>query len=79
MVRRARTRSPRTNARPRRWSCGLRLREGIDTARVAALAGGTAPIDARAVARLSAQGLVAAEPGRLRVTEAGALLCSTRS
>lgn len=53
---------------------GLRLREGIDTARVAALAGGTAPIDARAVARLSAQGLVAAEPGRLRVTEAGALL-----
>jgi oxygen-independent coproporphyrinogen-3 oxidase len=53
---------------------GLRLREGIDTARVAALAGGTAPIDARAVARLSTQGLVAAEPGRLRVTEAGALL-----
>ena len=53
---------------------GLRLREGIDTARVAALAGGTAPIDARAVERLSAQGLVAAEPGRLRVTEAGALL-----
>ena len=53
---------------------GLRLAEGVDLARIAALAGGTAPIDARAAARLSAQGFVAREGERLRVTEAGALL-----
>jgi oxygen-independent coproporphyrinogen-3 oxidase len=53
---------------------GLRLREGIHLTHVAALAGGTAPIDWAAVERLEAQGLVAREPGRLRVTEAGTLL-----
>ena len=53
---------------------GLRLTEGVDLDHVAALAGGTAPLDARAVARLQAQGLVVRTPGRLTVTEAGALL-----
>ena len=53
---------------------GLRLAEGVDLARIAALAGGIAPVDARQVARLEELGLVAATPGRLRVTEAGALL-----
>ena len=53
---------------------GLRLREGVDLSRVAALAGGTAPIDWPAVARLEAQGLIVHESDRLRVTEAGALL-----
>lgn len=53
---------------------GLRLREGIDLTHVAALAGGTAPIDWSAVERLEVQGLVARDPGRLRVTEAGTLL-----
>jgi oxygen-independent coproporphyrinogen-3 oxidase len=53
---------------------GLRLTEGVDLARIAALAGGSAPIDARAEARLAAQGLVARDGDRLRVTEAGALL-----
>ena len=53
---------------------GLRLRDGVDLAHVARLAGGTAPIDWAAVARLEAQGLIAHEPDRLRVTEAGALL-----
>ncbi len=53
---------------------GLRLREGIDLPRIAALAGGTAPIDWPAVARLEAQGLIAHEGDRLRVTDTGALL-----
>ena len=53
---------------------GLRLREGIDLTHVATLAGGTAPIDWPAVDRLEAQGLIAREPERLRVTEAGTLL-----
>ncbi len=53
---------------------GLRLREGVDLRHVAALAGGIAPIDWTAVERLEAQGLIAREPDRLRVTEAGALL-----
>jgi len=53
---------------------GLRLTEGVDLARIAALAGGVAPIDARAVARLSALGLMDRDGDRLRVTEAGALL-----
>ena len=53
---------------------GLRLAEGVDLPRIAALAGGTAPIDLAAAARLEALGLVAIEPERLRVTEAGALL-----
>ena len=53
---------------------GLRLAEGVDLARIADLAGGTAPIDAVAEARLTAQGFVARNGDRLRVTEAGALL-----
>ena len=53
---------------------GLRLREGVALPRVAALAGGIAPIDWTAVARLEAQGLIAHDTDRLRVTEAGALL-----
>ncbi|MFS0771757.1 radical SAM family heme chaperone HemW [Sphingomonas sp. 1P08PE] len=53
---------------------GLRLAEGVWLPRVAALAGGTAPVDRPAVDRLSAQGLVALEGERLRVTDAGALL-----
>ncbi|WP_267381679.1 MULTISPECIES: radical SAM family heme chaperone HemW [unclassified Sphingomonas] len=53
---------------------GLRLREGIGVARVAALAGGTAPLDWPAIGRMEAQGLVHHEGDRLRVTEAGALL-----
>ncbi len=48
---------------------GLRLREGIDLARHAALAG--RPLAADAVADLERMGLVECEPGRLRVTEAG--------
>lgn len=50
---------------------GLRLPEGVDLARVDALAGGAAPIDSRALARLRDQGLVINEAGRLRVTDAG--------
>ncbi len=53
---------------------GLRLTEGIDLARIAMLAGGVAPVDAKAVARLSDLGLMAQTGDRLRVTEAGALL-----
>ncbi|MGD3745645.1 hypothetical protein QT503_22585, partial [Xanthomonas citri pv. citri] len=53
---------------------GLRLREGVDLDRIAALAGGHAPIDDAQVERLQTQGLVAREGSRLRVTEAGALL-----
>jgi putative oxygen-independent coproporphyrinogen III oxidase len=53
---------------------GLRLAEGVDLARVAALAGGAAPVDRAAVARLARQGLVALDGERLRVLPAGALL-----
>jgi oxygen-independent coproporphyrinogen-3 oxidase len=53
---------------------GLRLAEGVDLDRIAALAGGRAPVDDAAIARLAAQGLVACEGPRLRVTDAGALL-----
>ena len=53
---------------------GLRLAEGVDLARIAALAGGRAPIDRGAAARLEALGLIALSDTRLRVTEAGALL-----
>ena len=55
---------------------GLRLREGIGTARIAELA--QAPFETliarRAIDRLTAQGLLAEEPGRLRVAPAGMLL-----
>ncbi len=53
---------------------GLRLAEGVDLSRIAALAGGFAPLDWRAIERLSALGLIVATPERLRVTGAGALL-----
>ena len=53
---------------------GLRLREGVNLRRIAALAGGIAPIDWAAAARLEAQGLIAHEGDCLRVTETGALL-----
>jgi putative oxygen-independent coproporphyrinogen III oxidase len=53
---------------------GLRLAEGIDLPRIAALAGGRAPLDSHAVDRLARQGLLAQDRTRLRVTEAGALL-----
>ena len=53
---------------------GLRLREGVDLTRIARLAGGIAPIDHAAVARLSTPGLIVREEDVLRVTEAGALL-----
>ncbi|HEX8553856.1 MAG TPA: radical SAM family heme chaperone HemW [Sphingomonas sp.] len=53
---------------------GLRLTEGVDLDRIAALAGGHAPIDHAAVARLEDQGFVAREGTRLRVRAAGALL-----
>lgn len=50
---------------------GLRLGEGVDLGRVAMLAGGTAPLDRAALARIAAQGLAVLEGDRLRVTEAG--------
>ncbi|MES2441321.1 MAG: radical SAM family heme chaperone HemW [Pseudomonadota bacterium] len=50
---------------------GLRLGEGVDLARVAALAGGEAPLDPKALAMLEAQGLAVREGDRLRVTDAG--------
>ncbi|EZP52983.1 MULTISPECIES: radical SAM family heme chaperone HemW [Sphingomonas] len=53
---------------------GLRLREGVDLSHVAALAGGEAPVDWSAVARLETQGLVARTDARLIVTAAGTLL-----
>ncbi|WP_174297982.1 radical SAM family heme chaperone HemW [Sphingomonas bacterium] len=53
---------------------GLRLREGVDLARIAALGGGPAPIDAQAVEQLAVLGLVARDGDRLRVREAGMLL-----
>jgi oxygen-independent coproporphyrinogen-3 oxidase len=53
---------------------GLRLSEGVDVARIAALAGGTAPVDWAAVARLERLGLMARDGDRLRVREAGAPL-----
>jgi oxygen-independent coproporphyrinogen-3 oxidase len=53
---------------------GLRLTEGVDLIRIADLAGGEAPIDRAAVARLAALGLVALVDQRLTVTGAGALL-----
>ena len=49
---------------------GLRLAEGIDLARFAALAG--APLAQKQIAELSTHGLVETTPdGRLRVTAAG--------
>ena len=49
---------------------GLRLVEGIDPARYAALAG--RPLDPDRIRRLSEEGAIAIDPdGRLRVTQAG--------
>ncbi|MET0246022.1 MAG: radical SAM family heme chaperone HemW, partial [Sphingomonas sp.] len=50
---------------------GLRLNEGVDLARIAALAGGSAPIDDSAVALLERQGLMRRDGERLCVTDAG--------
>lgn len=50
---------------------GLRLGEGVDLGRIAAIAGGAAPIDLAAAAAMARQGLVARQGDRLRVTETG--------
>lgn len=50
---------------------GLRIAEGVDLPRIDTLAGGTAPIEPRALARLRDQQLVIREGDRLRVTDAG--------
>jgi oxygen-independent coproporphyrinogen-3 oxidase len=50
---------------------GLRLGEGVDLTRIDALAGGEAPLDAKALAMLEAEGLAIREDNRLRVTDAG--------
>lgn len=51
---------------------GLRLSEGVDRARIEALRG--APLDPGAVEMLVAQGLLAADGGRLRLTPSGRLV-----
>ncbi len=55
---------------------GLRLGEGVDLARIEAVSGmGRGDfLDARAVARLAGQGLVAMAGDRLGVSDAGILL-----
>lgn len=50
---------------------GLRLGEGVDLTRVAAVSGGSPPLDMGAVATMETQGLVAREGTRLRVRTAG--------
>ncbi|NIJ22407.1 oxygen-independent coproporphyrinogen-3 oxidase [Sphingomonas naasensis] len=50
---------------------GLRLPEGVDLPRVAALAGGAAPIDPRTLGRMRDQGLIVTAGDRLRVTDTG--------
>ncbi len=50
---------------------GLRLREGVDLARISARSGISNPVDRSAVARLATLGLVTASPPRLTVTERG--------
>ena len=50
---------------------GLRLDEGVDLARIDAVSGGQAPLDRQALDRIEAQGLIARESGRLRVTATG--------
>jgi len=50
---------------------GLRLGEGVDVRRIAALAGGTAPLDEGAIDLLARQGLIAHEGEHLRITDAG--------
>ncbi|MBY0282717.1 MAG: radical SAM family heme chaperone HemW [Sphingomonas sp.] len=55
---------------------GLRLREGVDLARIAALSGEAVEtvVDARAAATLVAEGLIVRDGPRLRATEAGMLV-----
>ena len=55
---------------------GLRLGEGVDLARIAAMSGLAADrlVDARAVQRLEVQGLLSLSGKRLRISEAGMLL-----
>ncbi len=53
---------------------GLRLDEGVDLARVAAMTGEDRLVDAAAVARLAGHGLLTRDGPRLRVTAAGMLL-----
>lgn len=67
--------APRTRA-TEALLMGLRLEEGVDLARIAALGGTTADalIESRAVEWLACDGLVAREDDRLRVTGAGMLL-----
>ncbi|UYY60138.1 radical SAM family heme chaperone HemW [Sphingomonas sp. S2-65] len=50
---------------------GLRLGEGVDLTRIAALAGGELPLDGHALAGMARQGLVVHDAERLRVTDAG--------
>ena len=50
---------------------GLRLREGVDVARIAACSGIAEPVDQAAIDRLIALGLIAFVPPRLTVTESG--------
>ena len=55
---------------------GLRLAEGVDLGRIAALAGHD-PVDRGAVARLVRQGLLAEDGDRLRATAAGRLVLNS--
>lgn len=50
---------------------GLRLAEGVDLARLAALAGGAAPVDEAALVRLEGHGLLRRTGERLVVTDSG--------
>ena len=50
---------------------GLRLREGVDVARIVACSGISKPVDQAAIDRLIALGLIAFVPPRLTVTESG--------
>ena len=62
--------SPRDRAREA-LVMGLRLREGVDVARVAHASNMADPVDWSAVAKLASHGLVVREGERLRVAEAG--------
>jgi coproporphyrinogen III oxidase-like Fe-S oxidoreductase len=62
--------TPRTRA-TEALLMGLRLAEGVDLARIVRLAGGDAPVDSAAIARLARLGLVTLAGDRLTVTEAG--------
>lgn len=50
---------------------GLRMAEGVDLSRVAALAGGVAPVDRKALWLMQVQGLATLEGERLRITDTG--------